>query len=56
MIGTIMADKKSSNGIFVASYYAVAESSDCYTAINSLFDPLEWPSKTLTQRHLRPVG
>lgn len=46
MVETNMADKKSSNGAFVAPYYTVAENSDNYTAIHSLFNTLKWSSKT----------
>ena len=46
VVETNMADKKSSNGTFVAPYYTVAENSDSYAAIHSLFDTLKWPSKT----------
>jgi len=44
MLETNMADDASSNGTFIAPYYTVAENSDSYAAINSLFDTLEWPS------------
>lgn len=46
MVETNMADKKSSNGTFVAPYYTVAENSDSYAAIHSLFNTLKWSSKT----------
>lgn len=45
MVETNMADKKSSNGTFVAPYYTVAENSDSYAAIHSLFKTLKWSSK-----------
>jgi hypothetical protein len=46
MVETNMADKKSSNGTFVAPYYTVAENSDSYAAIHSIFNTLKWSSKT----------
>ena len=40
-----MTDTKTANGTFVAPYYTVADSSEGYALIHSLFDMLEWPSK-----------